>query len=235
MKKFVEIIDKGECCSSLQYFVNGKLANNQEWKNHEYYPQNGNVAELVESKPGVLLHSIAINNITNAQYYILKISNEIFVPMTGKGLKDISENEYKLKLHNTFNSGMSQKQKNISDSYDSYLSKSYSIGKPNYQDQFWTDIVKNLDKHTNNFTIPIYHDGLVKECLFYAYDMCRHFERTSGLIPNDWKLHIASEVCIVFETHFKEFNSFDRENTMKKVSSVNSFEVLSDTIDNFFY
>ena len=59
MRQYAEIVDKGECRSTLQsFFINGVIANREQWARYNYYPQNGHVGELVEYRKGDLKHLI---------------------------------------------------------------------------------------------------------------------------------------------------------------------------------
>ena len=103
--KYAEIIDKGECMSQLYKFPQitwpqqslKSVACKEEWAKTGFYPSNGLVAEIpFEIEKNMLLQ-------IDIQIYILKINNTYYVPMTEKGLKFISEDEYnKRKRGNIF-------------------------------------------------------------------------------------------------------------------------------------
>ena len=77
---YVKIIDKGECFSTTMEFIDGVYANKSEWEKHNFYPQNGMVGELVKRTPSA---------------YIVKIMDGVYVPMTRRGIREISYEEYK--------------------------------------------------------------------------------------------------------------------------------------------
>lgn len=237
MRKYVEITDKGECMSTLNaFFINGSLANRTAWERHNYYPQDGQVGELVESSEDNFIHTYSIQG-RCIEMYILKINNDIYVPMTKNGIKIISENEYNLRVgNNIFHNGKNSRQQKINSDYDNAMSGLLGIDMiPGaYHDAFWSDICQILKRHTDDFTIPMYHKELVHECLMYALDMCRHFERTAGFIRNARKEYIASEVCNVFLEHFDEFTDQDAAAIINRVCSFDSFEPLSANIDKFY-
>jgi hypothetical protein len=115
MKKFAEIIDRGECISQIQNFSQipwpdnkmKSLACKQEWLKHDFYPQNGLVAEIVHSVPRDLSIKVDVN------LYILKINDKFYVPMTEKGIKFISEDEYNKRKSNNVIRGMDERQRRI--------------------------------------------------------------------------------------------------------------------------
>lgn len=96
MKRFAKIIDKGECISQLykfpqipwpEQFLKSKACK-EEWAKTNFYPSNGLVAEV----PYIIEKNMNLK--IDIDIYILKINEEYFVPMTGKGIKFISEDEY---------------------------------------------------------------------------------------------------------------------------------------------
>ena len=99
MKQYAEITDKGECYSSLSLCIEGVNANATEWSKHNFYPQNGMVGEIVE--------------IYNPYTYILKIQDTIYVPISPKGFKKISETEFNRRVSNNSYTGMDEKQQRI--------------------------------------------------------------------------------------------------------------------------
>lgn len=118
MKHYAEIIDKGECRSTLSFPINGKMANRDGWSKHNFYPQNGQVGELIESHMGNLEHIVNMGIFT-VSTFILKINEDIYVPITDKGIKRISEHEYNLKKeNNSFTCSMNKKQQSINEQYD---------------------------------------------------------------------------------------------------------------------
>ena len=76
---YVQIVDRGECFSTTMEFIDGVYANKTEWAKHNFYPQNGMVGKVVKITP---------------RAYIIKISDGIYVPMTKKGIKEITEKEF---------------------------------------------------------------------------------------------------------------------------------------------
>jgi hypothetical protein len=109
-KIYAEIINKGECLSS----INGKntfnwknenikfKAGKSEWLRHNFYPANGMVGEIVDSFE---------NPIWGFKIYVLQIGNNIYVPMSEIGIKFISENEYISKSNIEKNIGLDIKTK----------------------------------------------------------------------------------------------------------------------------
>lgn len=117
MKKFAEIIDKGECMSQLYKFPQipwpeqslKNVACKEEWAKTNFYPSNGLVAEI----PFIIEKNMNLR--IDIDIYILKINDTYYVPMTVKGIKFISEEEYlKRKPFNRIH-GMDDRQKNIND------------------------------------------------------------------------------------------------------------------------
>lgn len=113
---FVEIIDSGECRSTL-HTLNTKwpnstmaeLANKDEWSKHNYYPANGHVGEIV--------------HVMNEYTYIVKVDDKIFVPISKKGVRIISENEMNAKNHQDYYKGMDARQKKINDDYEAIMAR----------------------------------------------------------------------------------------------------------------
>lgn len=117
MKKFAEIIDRGECISQLYKFPQiqweqpslKNIACKEEWAKTNFYPSNGLVAEI----PFVIEKNMNLR--IDIEIYILKINDTYYVPMTRKGINFISEQEYNNRKGNNIIKGMDDRQKNIND------------------------------------------------------------------------------------------------------------------------
>lgn len=115
MKKFAEIIDKGECYSTLDLEIDGIPATKTEWNKYKFYPQNGMVGEIIEIDTNKVF-------VTGHGINILKISNGIYVPMSNHGIKIISQQEYEAKINTvSLDMGMDDRQKVINNQYDSFI------------------------------------------------------------------------------------------------------------------
>lgn len=89
-KKYAEIIDKGECLSTLNVppadkvidwsgYLNIKpYAGNNEWAKYGFYPSNGLIGEIV---------GIISNPFWGFDMYILYINEKYYVPMSVNGIR----------------------------------------------------------------------------------------------------------------------------------------------------
>lgn len=76
--RYARITDSGECFKSLTIIVDGVYANEKTWAQHDFKPTNGMVGELIEH------HKIPV----------LKIEDQIYVPISKYGYEEISKEEY---------------------------------------------------------------------------------------------------------------------------------------------
>jgi hypothetical protein len=112
MKKFAEIINKGECMTTLYQFPQipwpqpflKNEACKEEWAKTGFYPSNGLVGEI----PFEIEKNMQLR--IDIQIYILKINDTYYVPMTEKGLKFISEEEYNKRKNGNILKGMDDRQ-----------------------------------------------------------------------------------------------------------------------------
>ncbi len=188
---YVKIIDCGECFSTTMEFVNGVYANKTEWAKHNFYPQNNMVGEVVKSTPSA---------------YIVKIKEGIYVPMTRRGIKEISYNEYIANMNNNICSGMNDRQKKINMEHDSISGNSWQR-LPNMRQAFETDIVENMKKLTCDFKRNIYLPDLEKSAIMYATDMCLEYSAKSGrnidpMTSKDITKQITDVYCKLFPGDF---------------------------------
>ena len=102
--KYAKIIDKGECYSTTNMVVNGVPANKYEWAKYNFYPKNDMVGEVI---------------VVNGRY-VLKINEDIYVPMSGQGIVEISEAEYLAGKKNNVFTGMDERQQKINDGVDAF-------------------------------------------------------------------------------------------------------------------
>lgn len=114
---FAEITDRGECISQLYKFpqINWidedlkHIACKEEWAKTNFYPSNGLVAEVSYTfKKNMKLNM-------DIDVYLLKINDKYYVPMTEKGIRFISENEYNRRRNENKIGGMDERQKKIND------------------------------------------------------------------------------------------------------------------------
>lgn len=122
--KYVRIIDKGECMSTLHLVPTfpwpepflKEIANKEEWAKYKFYPSNGLVAQVPYF---VKFKQMFIGTVVDV--YILKITDNIYVPMTANGIEFISEETYLAECPNNKLRNMDVKQENLNDRLDSFL------------------------------------------------------------------------------------------------------------------
>ena len=183
---YVKIIDRGECFSTTMEFINGVYANKTEWAKHNFYPQNGMVGEVVKRTP---------------RAYIIKISDDIYVPMTPKGIKEITYNEYVSNRHNNVCSGMDTRQKDINKYFKGDTWKQL----PDMREHFKQDIIENMKKLTCDFERNIYLPDLEQSCLIYAVDMILEYKKQWGErteLPPHVIDEISGQVTDVYQDFF---------------------------------
>lgn len=194
---FAEIIDKGECLSTLHLNASiswpdqnlKRLANREEWSKYDFYPSNGLVGEII--------HMI------NSTIYILKINNKYFVPMSKDGIRFISESEFKSKKDLSNNSGMDNRQKKINSDYDNFM-KSMNQ-KPIYKEHFKIDLGKNFSKMFNTPNKSVTVNDILNEAAMYSCDICLNFkEKSGGILSNDWIEHLTLQTCDAVQDLIKE-------------------------------
>lgn len=76
--RYARITDSGECYKSLTIVIDGVYANEKTWSQHDFKPSNGMVGELIEH------HNISV----------LKIRDQIFVPISKYGYEIISKDDF---------------------------------------------------------------------------------------------------------------------------------------------
>ena len=103
---FVKIIDSGECFSTTMEFIDGVYANRTEWEKYNFYPQNGMVGEVVKITP---------------RAYIVKIKDGIYVPITKRGIKEITREDYLDNKCKNVCRGMGERQQRINSGIDSLI------------------------------------------------------------------------------------------------------------------
>lgn len=161
---FVKIIDCGECFSTTMEFIDGVYANRTEWEKHNFYPQNGMVGEVVKITP---------------RAYIIKIKDGIFVPITKKGIQEITKEQYHSNMANNACRGMNERQRRINDGIDVIYGNSF-MHLPNMRESFKQDIIINITKLTCDFSRNIYLPDLEHSCVIYATDMILEYKKQWG-------------------------------------------------------
>lgn len=220
---YVKIIDKGECFSTTMEFIDGVYANKIEWERHNFYPKNGMVGELVKRTPSA---------------YIIKIMNGIYVPMTRKGIKEISYEEYKAGLVNNTCSGMDSTQTRINNDFENYQS---SLGVnwqalPDMRQAFKQDIIQNITKLTCDFKRNIFLPDLKESFVIYATDMCIEYKNQSGRTISPHTIRdIANQVGDVYLELFPgQFDVTDKKECISRTISLINTPNAREIIDNYY-
>jgi hypothetical protein len=153
-EEFAKITDKGECLSTLYTFPQiqwpkpflKSVACKDEWAKEDFYPSNGLVGEIAYIIKKDMSQRIDID------IYILKINDKFYVPMSRKGLKIISKEDYLLRKPKNNIRGMDLRQEKLYDGIDDLNS--------NINDIF--DFQEEDDNFNNDLPISKYYDELKK-------------------------------------------------------------------------
>lgn len=221
---YVKIVDKGECFSTTMEFIDGVYANKAEWEKHSFYPKNGMVGELVKRTPSA---------------YIIKIMDGIYVPMTKKGIKEISYEEYESGLVNNTCSGMDSKQERINNECDNLLNVlgiDWQV-LPDMRQAFKQDIIQNITKLTCDFKRNIFLPDLKKSFVIYATDMSLEYRNKSGRIisPNTIR-DIANQVGDVYMELFSgQFNDMDKDECINRTISLTNNPNAREIFDKYYH
>ena len=220
---YVKIIDKGECFNWTKEFIDGVYANKSEWEKHNFYPQNGMVGELVKRTPSA---------------YIVKIMDGVYVPMTRRGIREISYEEYKAGLANNVCSGMDVKQARINQECDDFMdSCGFNWQKlPDMRQAFKQDIIQNITKLTCDFKRNIFLPDLKKSFVIYATDMCLEYKEKSGrIIPTDIIKDIANQVGDVYMDLFPgQFDNNSKSDCINRTILLTNNTDAREIIDNYY-
>ena len=221
---YVKIIDKGECFSTTMEFIDGVYANKIEWEKHNFYPKNGMVGELVKRTPSA---------------YIIKIMDGIYVPMTRKGIKEISYEEYEAGLVNNTCSGMDSRQQHINRESDDYMNASgYDWQKlPDMRQAFKQDIIQNITKLTCDFKRNIFLPDLKESVIIYATDMSLEYKNKSGrTISSNTIKDIANQVGDVYMELFPgQFDNMDKIECINRTISLTKNPDAREIIDKYYH
>lgn len=200
---YVKIIDQGECFSTTMEFVDtaGVYANKSEWEKYNFYPRNGMVGEVIKQTPTA---------------YIVKIMENIYVPMTEHGIEEISYEEYKRGLRNNTCDGMTEHQRFVNDYSDN------ACRFPDMRMFFREDIIQNIIRLTCDYKRSIFLPDLEKSAAFYAVDICLAYRKEHNR-ELDWITvrDITNQVCDVYMELFEEnFFESSRERCMSQVKNI---------------
>ena len=129
------------------------------------------------------------------------------MPMTRRGISEISYEEYKAGLANNVCSGMDVKQARINQECDNFMDVlDFNWQKvPDMRQAFKQDIIQNITKLTCDFKRNIFLPDLKKSFVIYATDMCLEYKEKSGrIIPTDIIKDIANQVGDVYMDLFPD-------------------------------
>ena len=220
---YVKIIDRGECFSTTLEFINGVYANRTEWAKHNFYPQNGMVGEIVKRTPSA---------------YIVKIKEGIYVPMTKKGIKEITYEEFLKSQSNNVCGGMDERQKRINGQLDEFNRQTGYDWQhlPDMRSAFKNDIIQNMIKLTCDFKRNIYLPELEESAVMYAVDLCLEYRDKSGRDLDPITVEdISSQVCDVYTELFKhDFLTESRNRCIQKISDMTANPNAREIVDKYY-
>lgn len=135
---YAEIIDKGECMSTLNQYHDfpwpepflKKIACRDEWSKYNFYPSNGLVGKIAYNMESTI--------------YILIINELFYVPMSKKGIQFISEKEYSERISTQLITGMDERQKKINNNWDQFTNSNQII------DAINLNLLRSLSLHSTN-------------------------------------------------------------------------------------
>lgn len=221
---YVKIIDKGECFSTTMEYIDGVYANRTEWVKHNFYPQNGMVGELVKRTPSA---------------YIIKIMDGIYIPMTRRGIKEISYEEFLDGQVNNVCSGMDKKQQRINNEFDNFNTQTgYDWQRlPDMRQAFKQDIIQNITKLTCDFKKNIFLPDLKQSFVIYAADISLEYKNKSGrIIPTDTIRDIANQVGDVYmELFHGQFDEMDKNECIDRTILLTNNPDAKEIIDNYYH
>ena len=184
---YVKIVDRRECYSTTMEFVDGVYANKTEWAKHNFYPQNGMVGEVRKVTP---------------RAYIVKVMEGIYIPMTKKGIREITYQEYMAEKGNNACSGMDERQQKINDGTDSIVGDSW-MHLPDMREYFKKDIIQNMKKLTCDFERNIFLPDLERSCVIYATDVVLEYKIQWGATLPPYVIdEISNQVIDVYRQFF---------------------------------
>lgn len=219
---YVKIIDKGECFSTTREFINGVYANRAEWAKHNFYPRNEMVGELVKRTPSA---------------YIIKIKDGIYVPMTAKGIKEITYEEYVAGLPNNVCTGMDKRQQHINNSLDEFNIRTMFNwqGLPDLRIYFKNDIIKNIERLTCDYSRKIFLPDLEESAIMYTLDLCLEYQDKSGRKIDPMTIQdIANQVGDVYMEFFSDdFLQISKNRCSEKVMQIFKLDKDAETMQKF--
>jgi len=218
---YVKIVDRGECFSTTMEFINGVYANKSEWAKHNFYPQNGMVGEVAKVTP---------------RAYIVKIKDGIYVPMTKKGIREISYDEYLAGKDKNVSTGMDERQKRINDGTDSLVGDSWQH-LPDLRGYFRQDIIENMKRLTCDFEVNIFLPDLEQSCVIYATDMILEYKKQWGsTLPPYVIEEISNQVIDVYQQYFSsQFLGESITRCKTRIRNLVADPDAHEVIDNYYY
>ena len=212
---YVEIIDCGECLSDTTECINGVLANKIEWETYNFHPQYGMVGEIIKVTP---------------RAYIIKIIDGLYVPISKKGIREISKEDYLSKKDdNLYHQMLEYHQR-----YNVFLQ---SIVVLNMREQFKKDIIENMIKLTCNFERNIFLPDLEKSCVIYATDMILEYKQNWGsTLPPHVINEISDQVIDVYHQLFSnQFLQESIDRCKKQIKDLVANTESRNIIDDYYY
>ena len=104
MNQFVEIIDSNAVRANTTLQLNGVKAGSAEWSKHNFYPNKGVV--------GFVITDEAMG--PEGQMFVIQCGERLFVPVLPRGIKYITEMEFRRRLPNNTIVGKDTEHKNSS-------------------------------------------------------------------------------------------------------------------------
>ena len=106
---------------------------------------------------------------------------------------------------------------------------------PELRESFKTDIFRNIQKLTRDYTLDVYINDIELACYVYAADMCLEFRRKfEGELPAVYD-EIIDQVTDIYKELFPgDFNYSNAEICRTKTKNLIKFPDAQDIIDNYY-
>ena len=107
--------------------------------------------------------------------------------------------------------------------------------KPEFKEQFRTDISLNIKRKSKDFTINLFIADIEREAVMYSCEMILEFiKKSGGFIPPDWVDHIIDQVCQATNSLFKEFGITNRNNVFTEVKQKIKLPNIRQMVDSYY-
>lgn len=105
---------------------------------------------------------------------------------------------------------------------------------PDLRERFKSDLAKNFQRMTHNYTKNIFINDVQQEVVMYSCEMCVEFKNEFGALPNEITEALTGQVCDATMMLFDEYGDVHRQRAIRAVKISMTDPLIKNVLRNYY-